>query len=159
MITQNRNRESINTVKKAMSSDIFADMGNDEFMMCTHVSRLFYNVLQVLLTIAVHSSIWWRPTSHFLFSVDKHKNLLKPIMQLLVVWPCLLPIYFMTHKKEKCLCFFYYSVPNLDFKQKIVTGRSSQLPGPLQTCESPRRHKRSSLFPDGSHQSRKEKNE
>ena len=44
MITQNRNRETVNTVKKAMSSDIFADMGNDVFMMCTHVSRLFYNV-------------------------------------------------------------------------------------------------------------------
>ena len=57
MITQNRNWESINTVKKAMSSDIFADMGNDVFMMCTHVSRLFYNVLQVLFTIAVHSSL------------------------------------------------------------------------------------------------------
>ena len=54
--------------------------------------------------------------------------------------------------------YIYFLVANLNFKQKIVTGRSSQFPGPLQTCESPRRDKRSSLSPDGSHQNRKKMN-
>ena len=81
------------------------------------------------------------------------------------LWPCLLPFQNMTTDLADTLksrksenVYIYFLVANLDFKQKIVTGRSSQFPQHLQACESPRKDKRSSLFPDGNHQSRK-KNE
>ena len=64
-----------------------------------------------------------------------------------------------SRKSENGYVYFLVpNIPNVDFIKMIVTGQSSQFPGPLQTCVSPRRDKRSSLFPDGSHQSRK-KNE
>ena len=75
-------------------------------------------------------------------------------------WPQTWQTYVLKIRKSENVYVYFLvpNIPNIDFIKTIVTGQSSQFPGPLQTCVSPMRDKRSSLFPDGSHQSRKKMN-